>query len=188
MLVQPAFPCGLLLGPLCSFCMLCCSVLLTTGPPASAPASAVVTLCFAASQHPSLSSPTCLTLLVPTFYKMGRKTLSSCLCSVLLQNPASRLLGAWGVNGLRSLRCYLRTSLSLYGDMDRVITLVIRTAIELVGSLCQRHCATARNPPEITGFVTEFSLVWLTHLLLSIVYCARLLSFKTAPDFLTGAA
>lgn len=62
--------------------------------------------------------------------------------------------------------------------------LVIRTAIELVGSLRQRHCATARNPPEITGPVTEFSLVWLTHLLPSIVYCARLLSFKTVPDFL----
>lgn len=62
--------------------------------------------------------------------------------------------------------------------------LVVRTAIELVGSLRQRHCATARNPPEITGPVTKFSLVWLTHLLLSIVYCARLLSFKTVPDFL----
>ena len=56
----------------------------TAGPPAAAPTSAAVTLCFAASQHPSLSSPICLTLLGPPFYKMGRKTVSSCLCSVLL--------------------------------------------------------------------------------------------------------
>lgn len=37
----------------------------TAGPPPAAPASAVVTLCFAPSQHPSLSSPICLMLLGP---------------------------------------------------------------------------------------------------------------------------
>lgn len=82
---------------LCCFCVLCCSVLLHRRASGFAPASAVVTLGFAASQHPSPSSPICLTPLVPTFYKMGRKTVSSCLCSVLSQNLASQLLGAWGV-------------------------------------------------------------------------------------------
>ena len=87
--VQPAgvalvaFPRGLLLARLRYFRGPPALPYSTAGPLAAAPASAAVTLCFAASQHPSLSSPICLMLLGPPFYKMGRKTVSSCLCSVL---------------------------------------------------------------------------------------------------------
>ena len=85
-----AFPRGLLLAQLLSLyldatsgCLAALSYSIAR-PSALPPASAVVTLSFAASQHPSLSSPICLRLLAFIFYKMGRETVSSSLCSVLL--------------------------------------------------------------------------------------------------------